>query len=153
MSTLPPLNPKKTASGIVVDPQTLERVVPESRRADGSVRKEIKIRRGFVPQEDVSRFRGSKQAQMDGNALPKGHILGWVAPSVAAPKPLSKSAKKNAKRKEKRDQKHNEALRENWEDDDEPDKDTKPPTTEQSSPPPSAAADTLETSMEKLKVT
>jgi partner of Y14 and mago protein len=34
--SLPPLRPEATASGIVVDPQTLERVVPTSRRKDGS---------------------------------------------------------------------------------------------------------------------
>lgn len=32
----PPLNPEKTASGIIVDPATLERVIPASRRKDGS---------------------------------------------------------------------------------------------------------------------
>ena len=32
----PPLFPEQTASGIAVDPRTLDRVVPESRRADGS---------------------------------------------------------------------------------------------------------------------
>jgi len=60
---------------------------------------------------------------MDANALPKGHIIGWVPPS-SPPKPLSKSAKKNAKRKEKREEKKaNSAIdtivRDDWEDDDE----------------------------------
>lgn len=32
----PPLNPDATASGIVLDPRTLERVIPASRRKDGS---------------------------------------------------------------------------------------------------------------------
>lgn len=90
-----------------------------------SVRKEIKIRPGFTPQEDVSRFRGKRQVQMDQNTLPKGHILGWVAPSSASkPKPAeaggsaSKSAKKNEKRKEKRDRKKDQIIRDNWEDED-----------------------------------
>ncbi|KAF5369815.1 hypothetical protein D9758_001119 [Tetrapyrgos nigripes] len=125
----PAINPKKTAAGIAVDPQSLDRVVPESRRPDGSVRKEIKIRPGFTPQEDVSRFRGSRQVQMDRNALPKGHILGWVAPSTAQKedqesKPMSKSAKKNAKRKQQREEKRNEIIKDNWEDEDE---DASPP--------------------------
>ncbi|KIM68599.1 hypothetical protein SCLCIDRAFT_71536, partial [Scleroderma citrinum Foug A] len=60
----PPVFPEQSASGIAVDPRTLERVVPESRRADGTVRKELKIRPGFTPQEDVSRFRGSRQKQL-----------------------------------------------------------------------------------------
>ncbi|KAJ7498990.1 hypothetical protein FB451DRAFT_19562 [Mycena latifolia] len=123
--SLPPINPTKTAAGIALDPQTLERVIPESRRPDGTVRKQIKIRPGFTPQEDVRRFRGTKQAQQDANALPKGHIIGWAPPpssqaSGSTAKPLSKSAKKNAKRREKKEEKKEEAVAENWEDDAEP---------------------------------
>ncbi|KAI0092799.1 hypothetical protein BDY19DRAFT_877049, partial [Irpex rosettiformis] len=79
----PDLFPKSTASGITIDPRTLERVIPESRRSDGTVRKEIKIRPGFTPQEDVTRFRGTRQKQMDANALPKGHIIGWAPPPTS----------------------------------------------------------------------
>ncbi|KAI0028075.1 hypothetical protein K488DRAFT_28363, partial [Vararia minispora EC-137] len=57
----PPLNADKTAAGIIVDPRTLDRVIPESRRADGSLRKERRIRPGFTPQEDVARFRSTRQ--------------------------------------------------------------------------------------------
>ena len=32
----PPLFPQQSASGIAVDPRTLDRVIPESRRADGT---------------------------------------------------------------------------------------------------------------------
>ncbi|KAF9569035.1 hypothetical protein CPC08DRAFT_739448 [Agrocybe pediades] len=106
----PPINPEKSVAGIAVDPQTLDRVIPESKRPDGTVRKQIKIRPGFTPQEDVRRFRGTKQAQMDANALPKGHIIGWAPPPTSTAssaangaKPMSKAAKKNAKRKEKRE--------------------------------------------------
>lgn len=69
-----------------------------------SVRKQVKIRPGFTPQEDVRRFRGTRQAQADATALPKGHIIGWAPPSAAntVTLPQSASAKKNAKRKEKR---------------------------------------------------
>ncbi|KAJ2931659.1 hypothetical protein H1R20_g5443, partial [Candolleomyces eurysporus] len=139
----PPLNPEKTVAGISLDPQTLERVVPESRRPDGSVRKQLKIRPGFTPQEDVKRFRGTKQAQMDQNALPKGHIIGWVPPSSAssASKPLSKSAKKNAKRKEKRAQEkvaevQNAPVPDSWEDDEdeEGDKGAAAPAAEADAP-------------------
>ncbi|KAF8639430.1 hypothetical protein AX16_010285 [Volvariella volvacea WC 439] len=119
----PPVNPEQTPSGIALDPQTLERVIPESRRADGSVRKQIRIRPGFTPQEDVKRFRGTRQQQMDANILPKGHIIGWAPPpssstSISANgKPMSKSAKKNAKRKEKREEKRAaaEAVPDDWE--------------------------------------
>lgn len=60
---------------------------------------------------------------MEANALPKGHIVGWVAPSSQS-KSLSKSAKKNAKRKEKKEEKkvnasNDDLVRDNWEDEDE----------------------------------
>jgi len=124
----PPINPEKTAAGIAVDPRTLDRVIPESKRPDGTVRKQIKIRPGFTPQEDVRRFRGTKQAQMDSNTLPKGHIIGWTpppsatkpgaaSPSGSGTAPLSKNAKKRQKQREKKA----EALvvKDNWDDDDE----------------------------------
>jgi partner of Y14 and mago len=86
------------------------------------VRKEIRIRPGYTPQEDVRRFRGKKQAQMDTNALPKGHIIGWTPPPAATKPgagsgsaPLSKNAKKRQKQKEKKA----EAIKDDWEDEDE----------------------------------
>ncbi|EEB93431.1 hypothetical protein MPER_07908 [Moniliophthora perniciosa FA553] len=78
----PPINPDKTAAGIIVDPQTLDRVVPESKRPDGSVRKEIRIRPGFTPQEDVKRFRGTRQTQMM-PALYQRDILMMGPPSAS----------------------------------------------------------------------
>jgi len=120
-SSLPPIEPTKTAAGIALDPRTLERVIPESKRSDGSVRKQLKIRPGFTPQEDVRLFRGTKQTQMEANALPKGHIIGWTPPpsKEAEPsKPMSKSAKKNAKRREKKAEEKEPAVKDNWEDDD-----------------------------------
>ncbi|KAI9063346.1 hypothetical protein FKP32DRAFT_1592400 [Trametes sanguinea] len=122
----PPIVPETTPAGIAVDPRTLERVIPESRRPDGSVRKQLKIRPGFTPQEDVRRFRGTRQAQMDANSLPKGHIIGWAPPPQAAVPPaskagLTKAQKKNEKRKEKRKEKREETtkVKDSWEDDDE----------------------------------
>ncbi|CAE6532765.1 unnamed protein product [Rhizoctonia solani] len=144
--SLPPLNPDQTPSGITVDPRTLDRVVASTRRADGSVRKEIKIRPGFTPQEDVGRFRGSRQQAADRAALPKGHIVGWVAPSSETkpkpkPKPgslvaaaaaaaadsagMTKAQKKNAKRAEKRAEKRTQpvVVKENWDDDEDDEED------------------------------
>jgi partner of Y14 and mago protein len=91
-------------------------------------RKEIKIRPGFTPQEDVKRFRGTKQVQMDSNALPKGHIVGWTPPTandmITIGTAQSQSAKKNAKRAAKKKKDKEEELRqkisENWDDEDEP---------------------------------
>ncbi|PIL36754.1 hypothetical protein GSI_00443 [Ganoderma sinense ZZ0214-1] len=123
----PAIVPETTASGIAVDPRTLERIIPESRRPDGSVRKQIKIRPGYTPQEDVRRFRGTRQTQADATALPKGHIIGWTPPpQAAAVAPaskagMSKAQKKNEKRKEKRKEKRDEGekVKDNWDDEDE----------------------------------
>lgn len=104
------------------------------------MRKEKRIRPGFIPQEDVSRFRGTRQKAMDANKLPPGHILGWIPPSSQAKpsalgsskpgaipgsasasnesKPLSKSAAKNAKRKAKKQAEKEKVIQENWEDSD-----------------------------------
>ena len=49
-----------------------------------SVRKELKIRPGFTPQEDVGRFKTSRKQTAEMNALPKGHIVGWVPPSSSS---------------------------------------------------------------------
>jgi len=120
--SLPPINPDKSVAGIALDPQTLDRVIPESKRPDGSVRKQMKIRPGFTPQEDINRFRGKKQAQMDSNALPKGHIIGWTPPpSATKPGAGSGSAplSKNAKKRQKQKAKKTEAVNDNWEDEDE----------------------------------
>ncbi|KAG7097033.1 hypothetical protein E1B28_004426 [Marasmius oreades] len=159
----PPIDPPKTTAGIVVDPHTLDRVIPESKRPDGSVRKQIKIRPGFTPQEDVKRFRGTKQTQMDVNALPKGHIVGWVpSPNKEseANKPMSKSAKKNAKRREKKEEKRNVAIKDNWEDDDDDDeteKNRKSTSVAEASEPlppsvPTLDPDALATDLKDLKV-
>ncbi|WVN85814.1 uncharacterized protein L203_100965 [Cryptococcus depauperatus CBS 7841] len=60
-----PLSSLKNVSGIVVDPATRERIVPESKRADGSVRKQIRVRPGFTPSEDVGLFRSARRAARD----------------------------------------------------------------------------------------
>ncbi|KAG1779769.1 hypothetical protein EV702DRAFT_85849 [Suillus placidus] len=121
----PPLFPDQSAAGIAVDPCTLERVIPESKRSDGTLRKQLKIRPGFTPQEDVSRFRGSRQQAMDATALPKGHILGWVAPSAATPSkgkaatpPPNKNAKKRANARAKKSAEKAAVIKDNWEDED-----------------------------------
>ena len=93
------------------------------------MRKEIKIRPGFTPQEDVQRFRGTRQQDLDKRQLPPGHILGWVPPSsetkkasvsaaAAASKSAAKNAKRNAKKKEEKQKALEEKIRECWEDDD-----------------------------------
>lgn len=63
------------------------------------VRKEKKIKPGYTPPEDVSRFRGTRQAQMDSTALPKGQILGWLPPSSSQSGDASSTSAKKKKRK------------------------------------------------------
>jgi len=157
----PALYPETTPSGIAVDPSTLERVIPESQRPDGTRRKEIKIRPGFTPQEDVRKFRGTKQQEMDARALPKGHIIGWAPPSSATnnttSKPsgaMSKSQKKNEKRKEKKKADIAKKIQENWEDDDEDEimPATKPKVTQESSNKADRTAEDVVKELEKLDV-
>ena len=44
-------------AGIVTNTDTQTRVIPQSVRADGSVRKERRVREGFVPKEDIAKYR------------------------------------------------------------------------------------------------
>ena len=140
------------------------------RRGANRVRKQIRIRPGFTPQEDVRRFRGTRQAQMDVNTLPKGHIIGWTPPSstttILPSKPPStattKSAKKNEKRKEKRKEKAAEKVKDSWEDEDEEEAPAKEKEKKQAAPPGDGAkttgegkdsgADALADKLEKLDV-
>jgi partner of Y14 and mago protein len=81
------------------------------------VRKERKIRPGFTPQEDVARFRSTRQQAVETRTLPKGHVPGWAPPGAAASEAKeaqSKSAKKNDKRREKRKEKRQEVVQEHW---------------------------------------
>jgi len=157
----PPLNPETTPSGIAVDPRTLERVIPESKRLDGTLRKEKKIRPGYTPQEDVTVFRTARQQEMEARALPKGHIIGWVAPSSAknnattnSSGTLSKSQKKNEKRKEKKKADLAKKILENWDDDDEGEikPASKPKVTTESPNKADLIADEVAEGLEKLEV-
>jgi len=136
--SLPPINPNKSASGISVDPKTLDRVVAPTKRPDGSLRKELKIRPGFTPQEDVAVFRTSRQAAIDAR---KGQriVPGWAPPEepVTKPKPKPKplggggaasSKASKDKQPKKKDEKAAtkkkptppEVVKDSWEDEEEP---------------------------------
>lgn len=76
-----------------------ERVIAGSRRPDGTVRKELRVRAGYVPQDEQQVYvsRGTARRQN----VPK--CPGFDEAAAAAPaKPKTKSAAKNAKRKEKK---------------------------------------------------
>jgi len=86
--------PSSTPSGIITT-ETDERVIPSSRRADGSVRRERRVRAGYVPQEDVQVYQNR-------------HIR--RRQEVSAPPPKREEPKTPAQRKnEKRRQKKKEA--------------------------------------------
>lgn len=97
------MSAKPTISGIITD-DSGERHIPESTRPDGSVRKAIKIRPGYRPQEDAVLYK-NRTAESFRNRY-KGGVIGAEAstPSeAAAPASTgSAAANKNAKRREAR---------------------------------------------------
>jgi len=89
-----------TNSGIVTD-ETGERHIPESKRADGTLRKAIKIRPGYRPPEDVEVYKNRTAENFRNRG--KGPVPG--ADSLSDDKqtqPSSASGNKNAKRREAR---------------------------------------------------
>ncbi|KAI9094878.1 RNA binding protein Pym [Phlyctochytrium arcticum] len=91
-------------SGIISSGQSGERVVPASRRPDGSLRPERKVRPGYVAPEDAVRYTNAK---VEATRVPEGYVpglgaLGSVSKGGESTGAISKSAKKNAKRKAKK---------------------------------------------------
>ncbi|KAK7359072.1 hypothetical protein VNO77_01018 [Canavalia gladiata] len=76
-----------------------ERIITPTRRPDGTLRKAIRIRAGYVPQDEVAIYQ-SKGAlwkkEMASQAEPPGYD-----PAIEA-KPKTKSVKRNERKKEKR---------------------------------------------------
>ncbi|ORY81786.1 hypothetical protein BCR35DRAFT_303922 [Leucosporidium creatinivorum] len=100
----PPIFLEKTTAGIV-NKTDGDRVVAASRRPDGTYRKELKIRPGYTPEEDIKRYRSTRMAEAEARAAVKGKVPGLTpgaSPAQAAIAGMSKAQKKNAKRKEKR---------------------------------------------------
>jgi len=73
-----------------------ERVIAPTRRPDGSLRKEIRIRAGYTPQDEVAIYQSKAALSRKGTDVPPGYD------PESAVKPKSKAAKKNEKRKEKK---------------------------------------------------
>ena len=95
-------------SGITTDAQTGERYIPSSVRADGSKRKEIRVRPGYKPPEDVELYKNRAAATWKTRG--KGGVPGAEAlsseddktrttakPTVTA---TTAASNKNAKRRE-----------------------------------------------------
>lgn len=92
-----------TNSGIVTDENSGERHIPESLRADGSVRKAIKVRPGYRPPEDVELYK-NRTAETFRNRYKSGVIGADTADETPAANSTASSAaaNKNAKRREAR---------------------------------------------------
>jgi partner of Y14 and mago protein len=95
-------------SGITTNAQTGERYIPSSVRADGSKRKEIRVRPGYKPPEDVELYKNRAAAAWKNRG--KGGVPGAETLSseddktkVAAKStitPTTAASNKNAKRRE-----------------------------------------------------
>ncbi|KAL1841593.1 hypothetical protein VTJ49DRAFT_6903 [Mycothermus thermophilus] len=94
------MSSQPTASGIVTD-ESGNRHIPESKRADGSTRKAIKIRPGYCPPEDVEVYK-NRHAENFRNRN-RGPVPGAEGLKDESPAQTSSaSANKNAKRREAR---------------------------------------------------
>lgn len=78
-----------------------ERILGPTRRPDGTLRKPIRIRAGYVPQDEVAIYQSKgalwKKEMESLEGMPPG-----LDPSVAAKPKTTKSAKRNERKKEKR---------------------------------------------------
>ncbi|PLB55385.1 hypothetical protein P170DRAFT_421947 [Aspergillus steynii IBT 23096] len=90
-----------TNSGITTDAATGERYIPSSLRADGSKRREIRVRPGYRPPEDVELYK-NRAAEAWKNRGKAGVVPGAEALNTddATSKAASASTNKNAKRRE-----------------------------------------------------
>ena len=94
-------NKDVSSSGITVNATTGERYIPSSTRADGSKRREIRVRPGYRPPEDVELYR-NRAAEAWKNrgkgGVPGAENLNREVENAA--KTNSATSNKNAKRRE-----------------------------------------------------
>ncbi|XP_076921989.1 partner of Y14 and mago isoform X2 [Bidens hawaiensis] len=79
-----------------------ERLIAPTRRPDGTLRKPIRIRAGFVPQDEVAIYKskGALLKESLESAVPPGYDP--EVDDLVVTKPKGKSAKRNERKKEKR---------------------------------------------------
>ncbi|RJE26469.1 RNA binding protein Pym [Aspergillus sclerotialis] len=90
-----------SSSGIAVNAATGERYIPSSTRADGSKRREIRVRPGYRPPEDVELYRNRAAEAWKNRG--KGGVPGAESLNKEvenAPKTGSAASNKNSKRRE-----------------------------------------------------
>ncbi|KAJ0313903.1 hypothetical protein COL516b_000850 [Colletotrichum fioriniae] len=90
-----PSEPTKPSNAGIITDDAGERQIPESKRADGSVRKAIKVRPGYRPPEDVEVYKNRTAAGFRDRATRGG--LKEEKPDAS-----SAASNKNAKRREAR---------------------------------------------------
>ncbi|EER23894.1 hypothetical protein D8B26_002052 [Coccidioides posadasii str. Silveira] len=102
--------PGVSSSGITTNTATGERHVPSSIRADGSVRREIRIRPGYRPPEDVELYKN--KATESWKSRIKAGVPGAEGLKDGDSKPSTAASAKNAKRREakKKAKSTNEAM-------------------------------------------
>ncbi|KAF2495642.1 hypothetical protein BU16DRAFT_582269 [Lophium mytilinum] len=93
-----PTTPSSSKSGITTS-DTGERHIPSSTRPDGSVRKEIRVRPGYRPPEDVEVYKNRTAEAWKTRG--SGGVPG-AEPLVKKAAPASGAVNKNAKRREAR---------------------------------------------------
>ncbi|MCJ1369759.1 hypothetical protein MMC20_000971 [Loxospora ochrophaea] len=96
---MPSDNEQKTKSGIITS-ESGERSIPPSIRADGSKRKEIKIRPGYKPPEDVEVYKNRTAEAWKSRG--SGGVPGAASVEDQPTAGESKTSNKNAKRREAR---------------------------------------------------
>lgn len=88
--------------GVVRDSNTGDLYIPASKRPDGSMRKPVRVKEGYIPQEEVPAYENQGVQWLKSKpSLPPGLSIDNTVNSKDT-NVLSKSAKKNLKRKEKR---------------------------------------------------
>jgi partner of Y14 and mago protein len=92
--------PPVTASGITTDKATGERHIPSSTRPDGSQRREIRVRPGYMPPEDVERYKNRAAAAFKNRG--SGGVPGaeGLKSDDNTTTPTTAASNKNAKKRE-----------------------------------------------------
>jgi partner of Y14 and mago protein len=78
-------------------------IIPATRRPDGTWRKEIRVREGYVPQDEIPTYESKGKKYMR-EIAEMGVVGATYDKDKEAQKPATKTAQKNQKRKEKRKQ-------------------------------------------------
>ena len=96
----PKTPPTSTANSGIRKTSNGDSIIPSSTRADGSVRKEIRVKPGYKPPEDVEVYKNRSAEAWKNRG--KGGVPGAQIVGADDSEPPHKAAAKNAKRREAR---------------------------------------------------